>query len=105
MEKNSKAVSEYYFFAYLLSEVVRPEVLAPYGVTEERLKPMKEAWKNGDVPEAKSLIPDEAIEALPITGDGDHAQERLKEYARAGVTLPIAMPIGNLDYAMSELQR
>ena len=103
--KAAQAVREYYFFAYQLSEVVRPEVLAPYGVTEERLKPMKEAWKKGDVPEAKRLIPDEAIEALTITGDGDHAQERLKEYARAGVTLPIAMPIGNLDYAMSELPR
>ncbi|MDG7007960.1 MAG: LLM class flavin-dependent oxidoreductase [Nitrososphaerota archaeon] len=103
--KAARAVREYYFFAYQLSEVVRPEVLAPYGVTEERLNPMKEAWKKGDVPEAQRLIPDEAIEALTITGDGDHAQVRLKEYAKAGVTLPIAMPIGNLDYAMSELQR
>jgi 5,10-methylenetetrahydromethanopterin reductase len=103
--KAAQAVRDYYFFVYQLSEVVRPEVLAPYGITEERLRPMKEAWKKGDVPEAKRLVPDEAIEALTITGDGDHAQERLKEYARAGVTLPIAMPIGNLDYAMSELQR
>ena len=103
--KASQAVRDYYFFVYQLSEVVRPEVLAPYGITEERLRPMKEAWKKGDLPEAKRLVPDEAIEALTITGDGDHAQERLKEYARAGVTLPIAMPIGNLDYAMSELQR
>jgi 5,10-methylenetetrahydromethanopterin reductase len=103
--KAAQAVRDYYFFVYQLSEVVRPEVLAPYGISEERLRPMKEAWKKGDVPEAKRLIPDEAIEALTITGDGDHAQERLKEYAKAGVTLPIAMPIGNLDYAMSELQR
>jgi 5,10-methylenetetrahydromethanopterin reductase len=103
--KAAQAVRDYYFFVYQLSEVVRPEVLAPYGISDERLKPMKEAWKKGDVPEAKRLVPDEAIEALTITGDGDHAQERLKEYAKAGVTLPIAMPIGNLDYAMSELQR
>jgi 5,10-methylenetetrahydromethanopterin reductase len=103
--KAAQAVRDYYFFVYQLSEVVRPEVLAPYGITEERLRPMKEAWKKGDVPEAKRLIPDEAIEALTITGDGDHAQERLKEYIRAGVTLPIAMPIGNLDYAIPELQR
>lgn len=103
--KATQAVRRYYFFAYQLSEVVRPEVLAPYGVTEERLKPMKEAWKRGDVPEAERLIPEEAIEALTITGDGDHAHERMKEYEMAGVTLPIAMPIGNLDYAMSELRR
>lgn len=103
--KASQAVRDYYFFAYQLAEVVRPEVLAPYDISEEKLKPMKEAWKKGDVGEAKRLIPDAAIEALTITGDGDHAHERLKEYAKAGVTLPITMPIGNLDFALSELQR
>jgi hypothetical protein len=101
--KAVQAVREYYFFLYQLSEVVHPEVLAPYGVYEEHLRPMKEAWKKGDVPEAKRLIPDQAIEALTIAGKGDHALERLKEYGKAGVTLPIAMPIGNVEYAMSEL--
>ncbi len=103
--KAAQAVRDYYFFVYQLSEVVRPEALAPYGVTEERLKPMREAWKKGDVPEAKRLVPDEAIEALTVTGTGDHASERLKEYSGAGVTLPIAMPIGNVAYAMNELPR
>lgn len=103
--KAVQAVRDYYFFVYQLAEVVRPEVLAPHGVSEEMLRPMKEAWKRGDVPEAKRLAPSEAIEALTITGNGDHAQERLKEYAKAGVSLPIAMPIGNVDYAMSELCR
>lgn len=102
-KKASAAVRDYYFFVYQLSEVVRPEVLAPYGVTEGSLRPMKEAWKRGDVPEAKRLIPEQAIEALTITGDGDHALERLKEYAKEGVTLPIAMPIGNVQYAMEQL--
>ena len=103
--KATQAVRDYYFFVYQLAEVVRPEALAPYGVTEEQLKPMKEAWKKGDVAEAKRLIPDEAIEALTITGNGDHASDRLREYSKAGVTLPIAMPIGNLPYAMAELPR
>jgi 5,10-methylenetetrahydromethanopterin reductase len=103
--KAAEAVRDYYFFVYQLSEVVRPEVLAPYGVTEEKLKPLREAWKKGDLPEAKRLVPDLAIEALTITGDGDHAVERLKEYGKAGVTLPIAMPIGNVQYAMDELSR
>ena len=80
-------------------------MLVPYGLTEDALKPMKEAWKKGDVSEAKRLIPDQAIEALTITGDGDHASERLKEYSKAGVTLPIAMPIGNVPYAMEQLSR
>ena len=104
-EKAAQAVRDYYFFGYQLAEVVRPEVLAPYGVNEEQLKPMKEAWKRGDVNEAKRLIPEGAIEALTVTGTGDHAAERLSEYARAGVTLPIAMPIGNVPYAMEELSK
>ncbi|HKT21101.1 MAG TPA: LLM class flavin-dependent oxidoreductase [Nitrososphaerales archaeon] len=104
-KKAAQAVRDYYFFAYQLSEVVKAEVLSPYGVTEESLRPMKEAWKKGDVPGAKKLIPDQAIEALTITGTGDHAAARLQEYAKAGVTLPIAMPIGNVEYAMKELSR
>lgn len=104
-EKAAQAVRDYYFFVYQLSDVVRPEVLAPYGVKEEDLGPMKEAWKKGNVPEAKRLIPEEAIEALTIAGDGDHAAERLKEYSKAGVTTPISMPIGNIEYAMAELSR
>jgi alkanesulfonate monooxygenase SsuD/methylene tetrahydromethanopterin reductase-like flavin-dependent oxidoreductase (luciferase family) len=102
-QRAAQVVRDYYFFAYQLAEVVRPEVLFPYGVREEQLIPMKDAWKRGDIPEAKRLIPDEAIEALTITGTGDHAAERLGEYEKAGVTLPIAMPIGNLSYAMNEL--
>ncbi len=102
-KKAAQAVRDYYFFVYQLAEVVRPEVLAPYGVSEEQLRPMKEAWKKGDVPGAKRLIPDQAIDALTITGSGDHARERLREYERAGVTLPISMPIGNVGYAMDQL--
>jgi 5,10-methylenetetrahydromethanopterin reductase len=103
--KAAQAVRDYYFFGYQLAEVVRPEVLAPYGVTEEELRPMKEAWKRGDVGEAKRLIPEKAIEALTVTGTVDHAAERLSEYAKAGVTLPIAMPIGNVPHAMEGLSQ
>jgi alkanesulfonate monooxygenase SsuD/methylene tetrahydromethanopterin reductase-like flavin-dependent oxidoreductase (luciferase family) len=101
--KAVQAVRDYYFFVYQLAEVVRPEVLSPYGVTEQHLAPMKEAWKKGDVPEAKRLVPDEAIESLTISGKGDHAQERLKEFEKVGITLPIPMPIGNVGYALEEL--
>lgn len=98
-----QAVREYYFFAYQLAEVVRPEVLVPYGIKEEDLTPMKEAWKKGDAAEARRLIPEEAIETLTITGTPEHAAERVGEYSRVGITLPILMPIGNVDYAIREL--
>ncbi len=102
-KKATQAVRDFYFFVYQLSEVVPPAVLEPYGVAGEDLRRMKEAWKKGNVPEAKSLIPEEAIDALTLTGTTDHAKDRIDEYRRAGVTLPIAMPIGNVEYAMKEL--
>ncbi len=101
--KASAAIRDYYFFVYQLSEVVRAEALVPYGVTEEKLKPMKDAWKRGDMPEAKKLVPEEAIDALAVVGSPDHALDRVKEYVSAGVTLPILMPIGNLAYAIPSM--
>ncbi len=101
--KAVEAVRTFYFFAYQLSEVVNPALLEPWGVKAEQLAPMKSAWKRGDVAEARRLIPGEAIEALTVAGDTDHAFDRLKEYERAGVTLPIVMPIGNVPFAMREL--
>jgi len=102
-QKARDAVRDYYFFVYQLSEVVKPEVLAPYGVTEESLRPMKEAYKKGDLPAAKRLIPAEAIEALTVCGTPDSAAERVGEYRKAGVTLPILMPIGNVDFAIDAM--
>ena len=97
------AVRDYYFFLYQLAEVVKPETLIPYGVTEERLGPMKKAWNKGDIAGAKQLVPDEAIEALAVAGTEGHARERIEEYRKAGVTLPILIPIGNVDYTMSSM--
>ncbi len=99
-EKATQVLRDYYFFVYQLADVVKPAVLAPYGITEEDLRPMKDAWKKGDVAGAKKLIPQKAIESLAIVGDERRARERVKEYVRAGVTLPILMPIGNVEYAM-----
>jgi 5,10-methylenetetrahydromethanopterin reductase len=98
-----QAIRDYYFFVYQLADVVRPEVLRPYGVTDEDLGPMKAAWKRGDVAEAKRLIPDDAIEALAVVGTAEHAKERVADYVKAGVTLPILMPIGNVDYAIAAM--
>jgi 5,10-methylenetetrahydromethanopterin reductase len=101
--KAVRAMRDYYFFAYQLAEVVKPDLLLPYGVKEESLGPMKEAWKRGDVHEAKRLIPEAAIEALAVVGSPDHARDRVEEYERTGVTLPILMPIGNVDFAMTAM--
>jgi len=102
-EKAIQAVRGFYFFLYQLAEVVHSDTLRDYGVTEEKLRPMKEAWKKGDVPEAGRSVPEEAIEALTLAGGTDHVLDRIEEYRKAGVTLPILMPIGNVTYAMNSL--
>lgn len=101
--KAVQAVRGYYFFVYQLAEVVPPATLAPYGVTEEMLAPMKEAWKKGGAAEAGRLAPEAAVEALAVAGTVDHALDRVEEYRKAGVTLPILMPIGDVGYAMKAL--
>jgi len=45
-------------------------------------------------------MPDEVVEALTLTGDPDHCVERLKAYRKAGVDLPILMPIGDIRAAI-----
>ena len=93
----------FYFFLYQLSEVIKPKDLEPYGITPEHLAPLKEAWKKGDIMRAKSSVPNECVEALTLTGTKETVQRRLEEYLSAGVDLPIIMPIGNIEYAISAL--
>jgi 5,10-methylenetetrahydromethanopterin reductase len=102
-KKARDAVRDYYFFVFQLSDVVKPEALEPYGVSEKMLKPMKEAYRRGDIAEAKRLVPEAAVEALTVVGNADHAAERINEYVKAGVTLPILMPIGNVDHAVDAM--
>lgn len=107
MDPDTKAaretVKKFYFFLYQLSEVLPPNTLERYGVSEERLKPMKEAWKKKDIAEASRLVPEEAVDALTIVGTPDRALQRVSEYLKVGVDLPIMMPIGNVAYAMDSL--
>ena len=98
-----KAVRAFYFFIYQVSEVIPASVLEPYGVNEEQLAPVKEAWKRGNIPEAGSKIPSEAVDALTVTGTRSHCLERLEEYRGAGVSLPIVMPIGDVGKAIVSL--
>jgi 5,10-methylenetetrahydromethanopterin reductase len=102
-KKARDVVKGFYFFVFQLSDVVNPQDLVSYGVTEEKLRPMKDAWKKGNLEEAKRAVPEEAVDALTLAGTPDHAHERLRAYEKAGVTLPILMPIGNIDYAISSM--
>jgi 5,10-methylenetetrahydromethanopterin reductase len=95
-----KLMKSYYFVLYQVSEVLRPEVFEPYGLKEKDLEPIKEAWKKKDLAAAARAMPDGVIEALTITGSPDHCLDRLKDYRKVGVELPILMPIGDIKAAM-----
>jgi alkanesulfonate monooxygenase SsuD/methylene tetrahydromethanopterin reductase-like flavin-dependent oxidoreductase (luciferase family) len=107
VDSNEKAARDvirgFYFFVYQLSEVVKPKDLEPYGVKEEMLAPMKEAWKKGDVAGASRLVPEGAVDALSIAGRPDQALDRIAEYQKVGVTLPVIMPVGNVEAALQAL--
>jgi 5,10-methylenetetrahydromethanopterin reductase len=96
------AIRGFYFFLYQLGEVIRPETLVEYGVELAEIERFRTAWKRGD-PGARSLVPDRAIDALTVAGTPKEALSRIEEYRRAGVDLPILMPIGNVNYAIESL--
>jgi 5,10-methylenetetrahydromethanopterin reductase len=103
VNKAREAMKGFYFFLFQLAEVIKPQTLEPYGITEDQLAPMKAAWKKADIAGAKANAPNEAVEALTLTGTKETVQHRSEEYLSAGVDLPIIMPIGNVDYAISTL--
>ena len=88
-----------YFLLYQVSEVLRSEVFETYGLKEKDLEPIKEAWKRKDFAAAAKAMPDAVVEALTLTGNPDHCLERLKDYRKVGVDLPILMPIGEIKTA------
>lgn len=101
--KARETMKSFYFFLFQLSEVIKPKDLEPYGITEQQLLPLKAAWKKGNIAGAKANVPNEAVDALTLTGTKEAVQRRLEEYLSAGVDLPILMPIGNVEYALSAL--
>ncbi len=101
-EKARDVVRNFYFFLYQLSDVLKPEALEGYGVKLEQIDAFRKAWRSGS-PSAPSLVPKAAIDALAVAGTPQDARKRIEEYSRAGVDLPILMPIGNVGYAMESL--
>jgi 5,10-methylenetetrahydromethanopterin reductase len=105
-EDHDKAVQTmkgFYFFIYQLAEVIRPEVLESYGVKRDALERVRDAWRRGDLEAARQNVPGGAVDGLTLSGTPDEVKERLSQYLKVGVDLPILMPIGNLDYALESL--
>lgn len=103
VEKARNLMKSYYFLLYQVAEVLRPEVFEPYDLKEKDLEPIKDAWRRKDFAAAANVLPDAVVDALTLTGNPDHCIERLKDYRKAGVQLPIIMPIGDVDAAIQGL--
>ena len=100
LEKARQVIKSYYFLIYQVADVLPPVIFEPYGLKPGDLEPIKEAWRRKDLAAAARAMPDEVVEALTLTGDPDHCVERLKAYRKAGVDLPILMPIGDIRAAI-----
>ena len=98
--KAEQEVKSYYFLVYQVAEVFKPEVFEPYDLNEKDLLGVKEAWHRKDLAAAARAMPEGVLDALTLTGSPDRCVERLKDYRRAGVDLPIIMPIGDVNLAM-----
>lgn len=101
--KARDVVRNFYFFLYQLSDVIKPETLEGYGVSRDSIERFRAAWKRGAAEEARGLVPNAAIDALSVAGTPQEARSRIEEYRRAGIDLPILMPVGNVNYAIEAL--
>jgi len=100
VSKAERETKSYYFLVYQVAEVFRAEVFEPYDLNEKDLVGVKEAWRKKDLAAAAKAMPDGVLEALTLTGNPDRCVERLKDYRKAGINLPIIMPIGDVNVAI-----
>jgi alkanesulfonate monooxygenase SsuD/methylene tetrahydromethanopterin reductase-like flavin-dependent oxidoreductase (luciferase family) len=100
VEKAEAETKSYYFLIYQVAEVFKSEAFAPYDLNEEDLAGVRDAWRRKDLLAAAKAMPGGVLDALTLTGKPDDCVERLKDYRKAGVDLPIIMPIGDVDAAI-----
>ena len=50
------------------------------------------AWQEGNTQEALDLVPGELIDEIGLVGTADEVQEKLSDYRKAGITIPIVSP-------------
>jgi len=102
-EKREDAISvmkKFPFVIYQIAEVIKPETLVPYGVSEKSLHVVKEFWRKHDLQGASEAIPDEAVTAVTLTGTPNEVLENLEKYKKVGVDMPILSPIGDIPKAI-----
>lgn len=66
-------------------------LMAEAGFADE-VEMVRRAWREGNVDEAESLVPDGLIDRMSLPSDPEARKDRLAEYREAGITLPIIAP-------------
>jgi 5,10-methylenetetrahydromethanopterin reductase len=85
------------FVAYMLS-VQDDYLYEGTGIDPALKKPIAENFFRGNLPAAFGSIKDEMLEAFMIAGTPDQVCDRILEYVKIGLNLPILQPIGvNID--------
>ncbi len=69
-------------------------VVEASGIDLEEVKPLREALEKNDGKALARLVRDEWVEMLTASGTPAECRERLEEYRKAGVRIPLVVPIG-----------
>lgn len=62
-------------------------------VTAEDIEPVLSAFSRGGLEAATAAVSDALVDKIAIAGDPGYCRDRLREYARVGLRLPIAYQV------------
>ena len=58
----------------------------------DEIEKVRVAWQAGNIQESLNLVPGALIDKIGLVGTADEIQEKLADYRKAGITLPIVSP-------------
>ena len=58
----------------------------------DEIEKVRVAWQAGNIQESLNLVPGELIDKIGLVGTADEVREKLADYRKAGITLPIVSP-------------
>ena len=58
----------------------------------DEIEKVRLAWQAGNIQESLNLVPGALIDKIGLVGTADEVQEKLADYRKAGITLPIVSP-------------
>jgi 5,10-methylenetetrahydromethanopterin reductase len=70
-----------------------PNIAKETGVPQDMLAAARAAFQSEGLEAAASFIGDDIVDALSAAGTPDECRARLDDYRRAGITLPVVIPL------------